>query len=89
MSLASGEKLVKAGVKLHSVFGTTEVGIVTSHFDTIEFRGRDAAVKTQDEWNWLYFPPQYHTRWAPQGDCSFELQFLVSTPYLNCGMERG
>lgn len=83
LSLASGEKLVKAGVTLQSVFGTTETGLNTGHFDTVEF-GRNDIGKTKEEWNWLYFPPQSNVRWVPQGDGSFELQFLVSILLLDC-----
>ena len=36
LSEASGERLMKAGVKLQSVYGTTETGIVTDTFDAVE-----------------------------------------------------
>ncbi|KAI0698146.1 hypothetical protein BC835DRAFT_1413279 [Cytidiella melzeri] len=78
LSSTSGERLVKAGITLQSVYGSTEAGVVSGFFDSVEFCGENSSTgKTKDEWSWLSFSSSVKPRWMPQGDGSFELQFLT------------
>lgn len=76
LSDKSAKKLIDAGVKLATVYGGTEFGVHSIMCD-IDYSGRGdpAKVKTPDDWAWMAFPD--FVRWDPQGDGSYELQFLV------------
>lgn len=60
--------MVDAGIKLSSVYGATEIGIITSLF-------RNEA--EQKLWDWVQFRPYPEVRWAPEGDGTYECQVLV------------
>ncbi|KAJ7625856.1 putative aminoadipate reductase [Roridomyces roridus] len=65
-----GDKLVKEGVNLVSMYGATEFGfpgIVKRHQEEMDAR----------EWSWLRFSDRVHVRWVSQGDGTFECQFLT------------
>ncbi|KAG2133352.1 putative aminoadipate reductase [Suillus clintonianus] len=66
----TGNALVDAGVMLSVTYGATEIGPVTSIF-------RNEARKKL--WDWLQFIP--NTRWAPQGDGTYECQILTTPTY--------
>ncbi|KAG6853021.1 putative NRPS-like protein biosynthetic cluster [Blastosporella zonata] len=62
-----GNILVDAGVRLHPVYGGTEFGAPT---DPIT---RD---DEQKDWEYMRFQDRANVRWVPQGDGTFECQFL-------------
>lgn len=81
MSRANGEKLVAAGVPVCNVYGGTEYGAHTTVFDVDYTQEQDPKAetdaKTKEDWEYLAFSDYVKTRWAPQGDGTYELQFLV------------
>ncbi|KAJ7054635.1 putative aminoadipate reductase [Mycena amicta] len=64
-----GKKLVDAGVKLVNLYGGTEFGAV-SYVLPLEGDERD--------WEYCRFVDGVSVRWEPQGDGTFECQFLHS-----------
>ena len=66
-----GDFLVESGVKLQPVYGGTEFGVPTyalsQHTD-------------EKDWEYMQFSERANVRWVPQGDGTFECQFLVSNP---------
>ncbi|KII84556.1 hypothetical protein PLICRDRAFT_117723 [Plicaturopsis crispa FD-325 SS-3] len=62
---AKGDSLVKAGVKLRTVYGGTEFGAPTL-----------LVARDDDEWNWMRFSDRVNIQWADQHDGTYELQFL-------------
>ncbi|KAG6907803.1 putative NRPS-like protein biosynthetic cluster [Tephrocybe rancida] len=63
-----GKLLVEAGVRLHAMYGGTEFGMST----------RFTPVTAKDDWEYMQFQDYLNIRWAPQGDGTFECQFLAS-----------
>ena len=82
LSEKNGNKLVKAGVKLYAVYGGTEFGAHTAILDEDDSNGLDAPVKTSADWAWMQFPDTLKPRWVPQGDDTYELEYLVSARFL-------
>ena len=77
LSETNGDRLVRAGVTLFSVYGGTEYGVYTRIYD-VGVHG-----KTPDDWAWMTFPEgRVVCRWDPQGDGTYELQYLVRRPRL-------
>ena len=64
-----GEFLVASGVKLISAYGGTEFGVPTLPFK----RKGD-----EEDWAYMEFSDRTKIRWVPQGDGTYECQFLVS-----------
>ncbi|KAF5384130.1 hypothetical protein D9615_003351 [Tricholomella constricta] len=64
-----GDMLVEAGVPLRCVYGGTEFG-ATTHF--LPQQPGD-----EKEWQYVQFHDRVRPRWQPQGDGTFELQFLA------------
>lgn len=78
MSETNGTKLAKAGVRLYSTYGGTEFGVHTSVPPVDDSQGPDAPWRTSADWAWLSFPEErLRLRWDPQGDGTYELQYLV------------
>ncbi|KAJ3525806.1 hypothetical protein NM688_g8348 [Phlebia brevispora] len=77
LSEKNGNKLAAAGVKFFAVYGATEFGAYTDVFDADDSQGPDAPVKTSADWAWFSFCDRVKPRWIPQGDGSYELQFLT------------
>ncbi|THH28493.1 hypothetical protein EUX98_g5705 [Antrodiella citrinella] len=77
VSDVNGVKLTAAGVKLFACYGVTESGVPTGLFDTDDSQGPDADVKTSADWAWMTFSDRVDIRWDPQGDGTFELQYLT------------
>ncbi|KAL4071516.1 hypothetical protein V8B97DRAFT_1960480 [Scleroderma yunnanense] len=65
----TGDTLVDSGVKLKSVYGTTECGAFTTPICPPE------EVK---HWDWIRPGPNTKTRWVPLDDGTYELQVLTS-----------
>ena len=65
-----GDALVKQGVKMVSVYGGTEFGITSTISDGADER-------SPEDWNYMRFSKLTNIRWVPQGDGTFENQFLV------------
>ncbi|KAH9951150.1 hypothetical protein B0H21DRAFT_855734, partial [Amylocystis lapponica] len=70
LSKASGAALVAAGVDLYSVYGATELGIISVIMNI-------GAGRTREDWEWIAIPDECRTRWVSQGDGTSELQFLT------------
>ena len=64
----TGDALVAAGVKLSSVYGTTEFGVITYSF---------RSPFEQVLWEWVRFGPNQRMRWVAQEDGTYECQVLV------------
>lgn len=67
---ATGDYLVSEGVHIRSVYGGSEFAIPTAV---------NMAADRAD-WQWHRFSEKAHVIWAPQGDGTFECQFLVGRP---------
>ena len=79
LSEKGGNRLAAAGIPLVNVYGATETGSTMDVVHPDDSKGPDANVKTTADWAWIVFPEdQLHCRWVPEGDGSYELQFLVS-----------
>ncbi|GJE88919.1 acetyl-CoA synthetase-like protein [Phanerochaete sordida] len=77
LSKAVGDKLVAAGVPLRAVYGATEHGVNTLPFDAASTApGSDGT--SSEAWEWVRFADHVNCRWVPQGDGSYELQYLTS-----------
>ena len=66
-----GDLLYFAGVKIGTLYGSTETGNSSHPFK-----------RTKDEealWDYVEFSKNSNIRWVPQGDETYELQFLVSS----------
>ena len=64
-----GDFMVASGILLFPVYGATEFGSPTLPFK-----------RKGDEEDWVYmeFTDKAKIRWVPQGDGTYECQFLVS-----------
>ncbi|KAH9946609.1 hypothetical protein B0H21DRAFT_693457 [Amylocystis lapponica] len=76
LSKASGAKLAAAGVSIYSIYGATELGILSVIMDIGE-DATDGAMRTRTDWDWISFPSECNTRWVPQGDGTSELHLLT------------
>jgi hypothetical protein len=65
-----GDSLAKAGVRIRSLYGTTETGVVIDVFPK---------QASPDEWCWFSIWDQLDVRWEAQGDGTYEAVFLVSS----------
>lgn len=64
-----GDYLISQGVPIHSIYGGTEFGAPT----WLKPKKEDAK-----DWAWMEFDEErVSVRWVPQGDGTFECQFLV------------
>ncbi|OAX33021.1 acetyl-CoA synthetase-like protein, partial [Rhizopogon vinicolor AM-OR11-026] len=64
-----GNALVDAGVALSSVYGATEIGVITHTLrNEVE----------QKLWDWVRFGQDYNIRWVRQDDGTYELQVLTT-----------
>ncbi|CAL1709603.1 unnamed protein product [Somion occarium] len=77
LSEANGNKLVAAGVRLTSIYGTTEIGPVTK---PIELDVPDNERQANPDWAWLAFSDKLKMRWVDQGDGTYELQIETAQP---------
>ncbi|RDB20739.1 Non-canonical non-ribosomal peptide synthetase FUB8 [Hypsizygus marmoreus] len=64
-----GDFMVAAGVKLNPGYGGTEFGSPTH---AIPRKGDES------EWAYMEFSPRSNVRWVPQGDGTYECQFLTT-----------
>ena len=72
--LKLGDMLYSAGVKISPVYGSTETGSSTHAFKRIK--------EDEAAWDYMEFGKSMDIRWIPQGDGTYELQFLVSDAYI-------
>ncbi|KIP04467.1 hypothetical protein PHLGIDRAFT_193243, partial [Phlebiopsis gigantea 11061_1 CR5-6] len=77
VSVHGGAKLFEAGVPLLAVYGSTESGVSTRMFGAKDSQISDAPARTKLDWQWLSFGDNVNCRWIPQGDGTYELQFLT------------
>ncbi|KAF7316041.1 Aminoadipate reductase [Mycena indigotica] len=68
-----GDKLVKGGVRIAAMYGSTEIGIVNTLFP------RDVS---PSEWAWMQFSKRITPRWSSVGDGTAELQCLTVPTHL-------
>ncbi|KAF5393844.1 hypothetical protein D9757_000419 [Collybiopsis confluens] len=59
------ESLISRGVPIISGYGGTEFGVVSD------------LIWSKDSWQYIRFMEEVHIRWIPQGDGTFEAQFLT------------
>lgn len=73
---------------LVSGYGATEAGPVCHPFDGFEADPSDPNARTLEDWQWQRISPLTIPRWVPQGDGTYELQFLVRTRHssINIGL---
>ncbi|KAJ7698943.1 hypothetical protein B0H17DRAFT_1167813 [Mycena rosella] len=64
-----GRVLKAAGVRFRPAYGGTEFGNPT----LVKLREGD-----EEEWAWMEFSDRAHVRWVPQGDGTYECQFLTT-----------
>ena len=72
---------------LYPWYGGTEFGPHTKIFDIDEASDAPTA-KTRADWEWMAFTERVQPRWDPQGDGTYELQYVVSANMRGMG-ERG
>ena len=68
ISPQAGTILRENGVRLHCSYGGTEFGAI----GTSSLKPED-----EDDWEYIEFSDICTPRWIPQGDGTYELQFLV------------
>ena len=78
LSSKTGNELIAQGVNLYPWYGGTEFGPHTRVFDIDDSPNPDPNAKTKEDWEWLSFSNRVNCRWVPEGDGTFELQYLVS-----------
>ncbi|KIK64025.1 hypothetical protein GYMLUDRAFT_241246 [Collybiopsis luxurians FD-317 M1] len=80
---AIGDHLVSEGVHIRSLYGGTEFAIPTAV----------NASADREDWQWHKFSEKTRTKWAPQGDGTYECQFLAAEThplaYVNMSNPRG
>ena len=64
-----GDFMVASGISLSPIYGGTEFGAPTLPFK----RKGD-----EEHWAYMEFSDRAKVRWVPQGDGTYECQFLVS-----------
>lgn len=73
LSTSLGTQLVKSGVQLNVLYGSTEIGLMLIMNPTHLERGTNA-----EEWMYIEFPPEVNLRVVSAPETSFvEIQFLV------------
>lgn len=78
----TGASLIAAGVPLYPWYGATEFGSPTLVFTLVTDPHAGPNAKTLEDWEWLEFGDYVNTRWEPQGDGTYELQYLVRHRHL-------
>ena len=71
--------MIESGVPIASVYGATEFGVHT----VVSHKPGD-----EKDWEYLAFSDRAKIRWDPQGDGTFEAQFLVRLAFLLYTPER-
>lgn len=77
LSSENGNKLIASGVKLACSYGTTEAGPIANPFEGMDSDAFDPNAKLYEDWQWIGIPSTMNPRFVPQGDGTYELQFLV------------
>lgn len=68
-----GDQLVKAGVKLDNLYGSTEVGPITASYTDSSNQNR-----APEDWSYMRFAQDVNVRMVPEPDGnSYEAHFLV------------
>ncbi|KZT05750.1 putative aminoadipate reductase [Laetiporus sulphureus 93-53] len=86
---ATGATLVSAGVNLYPIYGGTEFGAPVRIFDFDDDPNNTCAVKSKAriDWKYMQIVKECNPRWVPQGNGTYELQFL-SCPGHQLGVEN-
>ena len=63
-----GNFMMESGVRIAPVYGATEFGVLTH----VSHNKGD-----ETDWEYMAFSDRCKIRWEPQGDGTFEAQFLV------------
>ena len=85
--MENGSKLIARGVTLVSGYGVTEAGPVAHPFDGFDADPSDPNARTLEDWQWQRISPLTKPRWMPQGDGTYELQFLVRKLCIRANMQ--
>ncbi|KAJ3543082.1 hypothetical protein NM688_g5900 [Phlebia brevispora] len=80
LATKTGDKLVKAGVRLAIAYGGTEFGGMVQSFP--EDGPPDAPVEPGEDWAWMRFSKRSRVRMVPEGDGTYELQVLATDQYV-------
>ena len=78
LSSKTGGRLQDEGVPLYPWYGGTEFGPHTKIFDIDESENPAPGAKTRADWEWMAFTERVQPQWDPQGDGTYELQYIVS-----------
>ena len=65
--------MIESGVRIVPIYGATEFGGITH---VIRKEG------DEKDWEYIAFSDRCKIRWDPQGDGTFEAQFLVRSPFM-------
>ena len=79
LAVKVGDSLARAGVNIASLYGGTEFGCPTVlGLSPLRESGTSKlSAAGPSEWAYMRFSKGVNTRWVPQGNDTFELQFLV------------
>ncbi|EKM50779.1 uncharacterized protein PHACADRAFT_213657 [Phanerochaete carnosa HHB-10118-sp] len=77
LSSKVGGELIAEGVNLYPCYGGTEFGPHTKVFDMDESSNPASGAKTKADWEWMSFSDRVTCRWVPEGNNTFELQYLT------------
>ncbi|EKM50011.1 uncharacterized protein PHACADRAFT_130503 [Phanerochaete carnosa HHB-10118-sp] len=78
LAVSTGDKLVQMGVRLHSGYGSTEIG------NAYVAWGEIPAISHEPDPNWAWFhasPNTPNVKWDPQGDGTYELVVYETDNY--------
>ena len=81
-----GDALARSGINIISLYGATEFGCPTTlELTSPQNSADDRSASESLEWAYMRFSKGVNVRWVPQGDGTFESQFLVRSflhPYI-------
>ncbi|KAF7985842.1 hypothetical protein HWV62_526 [Athelia sp. TMB] len=75
LAIKVGDALVRSGVNIVMFYGATEIGCPTFFPPKVKGACETSTSGTSD-WNYMRFSAAVDVRWVPQGDGTFESQFL-------------
>lgn len=79
LAVKVGDALARSGVNIVSLYGTTEFGCPTT-LEVLPSQGNGVDGRSAPDscdWAYMRFSKGVNVRWVPQGDGTFESQFLV------------
>ncbi|KAF7973245.1 hypothetical protein HWV62_15753 [Athelia sp. TMB] len=80
-----GDTLARAGINIISMYGATEFGCTTTlELPSPQSSAGDRSASEPSEWAYMRFSKGVNVRWVPQGDGTFESQFLTTEFHKMC-----